>query len=106
MKSIPTTFRVWTNVSVEGQPEIEGRDEPEAQLQSITPGYFRTLGIPLRRGREFTARDNSADAPPVVIINESFAHRFWPSYPAALNPVGQHMGEGADMIGSAEIVGI
>ena len=107
MKSLPTTFRVWTNVSVEGQPEIEeGRDEPQAQLQSITPGYFRTLGIPLRRGREFTARDNSVNAPPVVMINESFAHRFWPSYPAGLNPVGQHMGEGADKIRSAEIVGI
>ena len=106
MKSIPTTFRVWCNVSVEGQPEVEGRDEPQAEIQSITPGYLRTLGIPLRRGREFTARDNAANAPPVVMINESFAHRFWPSYPAGLNPVGQHMGEGADRIASAEIVGI
>jgi predicted permease len=64
------------------------------------------MGIPLRRGRTFTQRDNSPGAPPVIIINESFARRFWPSYPAGLDPVGQHMGEGADKIQSAEIIGI
>jgi len=107
MKSIPTTAQVWTNVWVEGQPQMEEeRNQPQAQLQSITPGYFRTLGIPLRRGREFTARDNTPNAPPVIIINESFARRFWPSYPSGPNPVGQQMGEGADKIRSAEIVGI
>jgi predicted permease len=64
------------------------------------------MRIPLRRGREFTARDNTPAAAPAIIINESFARRFWPSYPAGLNPVGRHMGEGADKIRSAEIVGI
>jgi predicted permease len=60
----------------------------------------------LRRGREFIARDNARGAPPVVIINESFARRFWPDYPRGRNPVGQHMGEGADKLDAAEIVGI
>ena len=67
--SLPTT-KDWlgTNVSVEGQPVVDGA----ARFESITPGTFRSLGIPLRRGREFTARDNSPAALPVVIINESF----------------------------------
>ncbi len=104
--SIPTTSWLFTNVDVEGQPKLDDREQPTVQLQSITPDYFRAMRIPLRRGREFTARDNSSGAPPAIIINESFARRFWPTYPAGLSPVGQHMGEGADRIRSAEIVGI
>jgi predicted permease len=64
------------------------------------------MGIPLRRGRGFTARDNALGSPPKIVINESFARQFWPSYPAGLNPVGQHMSEGADKLQSAEIIGI
>jgi putative ABC transport system permease protein len=105
--SLPTT-KGWlgTNVLAEGQPIVDGDRQPTARLQSITPDYFRTLGIPLRRGREFTARDNSPDARPVVIINESFAHRFWPTYPHSQDPVGQHMREGIDKTEWVEIVGI
>jgi predicted lysophospholipase L1 biosynthesis ABC-type transport system permease subunit len=42
----------------------------------------------------------------VVVINESFARRFWPDYPGGLNPVGQHIAETPDRLDSAEIVGI
>jgi hypothetical protein len=45
-------------------------------------------------------------ARPVVIINESLARRFWPAYPAGLDPVGQHLFEGEDKLRNAEIVGI
>jgi putative ABC transport system permease protein len=64
------------------------------------------MQIPLRRGREFVARDDSPGAPPVAIINESFARRFWPAYPHGQNPVGQHLKEGIDKTGWVEIVGI
>jgi len=106
--SLPTTLGwLGTNVSAEGQPLDDGnRNSSSARLQSITPGYFRTLGIPLRRGREFTARDNAPGAPQVVIVNESFARRFWPAYPRGLNPVGQHMREGIDHTDWMRIVGI
>lgn len=106
MRSLPTTAWLFTNVDVEGQSKFEPREQPSAQLQSITPDYFRTMGIPLLRGREFTERDNSSGAAPVIIINEAFARRFWPSYPDGIDPVGQHMGEGADKVSSAEIIGI
>ena len=103
---LPTTGGVEVNVQVDGQPVVSRSEQPSAQLQSITPDYFRTLGIALRRGRDFSERDNVQGAPPVVIINESFARRFWPDYPAGLNPVGQHIAETPDRLDSAQIVGI
>ena len=105
--SLPTTTnKLGTNVEVEGQPTLEASDQFIAQLQSVSPGYFRTLQIRLERGRDFTARDNVPGARPVVIINEAFARRFWPAYPKGSDPVGRHMSEGADRMRSAEIIGI
>ena len=105
--SIPTTSWIRTNIQIEGQPwEQDPNKWPSVQLQSITPTYFRTLEIPLRRGREFTSRDNTPGAAPAIIVNESFARRFWPAYPNGQNPVGQYMREGADKTGWVEIVGI
>ena len=104
--SLPTTRWIRTNITkVEGRPAEEEREPPI--IQSVTPGYFRTLGIPLRRGREFTAHDNQPGSLPAMIINESLARRLWPDYPRGVNPVGRHIGEGYDKtIGWFEIAGI
>ncbi|MBS1872177.1 MAG: ABC transporter permease [Acidobacteria bacterium] len=60
--------------------EIEGRpaDGPpvSAYLRSVTPGYFETLSIPLRKGRPFTADDSGRQ---VAIVNEAMVRRYWPS---------------------------
>lgn len=93
-----------TPVQVADQPPAKLNERPLGMIQHITPAYFRTLKIPLRRGREFTSRDILRSAP-VTIINESLARRFWPAYPNGLDPVGQQL-----LIGGspqpAEIVGI
>jgi macrolide transport system ATP-binding/permease protein len=60
----------------------------------VTPDYFQTLGTPLVRGRDFTAQD-TADAPPVVIVNEAMAGRYWPGHDA----VGKRLNRG-------EVVGV
>lgn len=52
----------------------------------VTPSYFETMGIPLRRGRFFTADDTRA-APPVVLVSERLARRWWPQG----NPVGDRI---------------
>lgn len=106
--SLPTTTWIRTNIMwIEGQPAPDENDPLMAVIQSVTPHYFQTLRIPLRRGREFTLRDNSSGAPPAVIINETLARRLWPDYPNGPNPVGRHISEGFDKkIGLLQVIGI
>jgi predicted permease len=91
-------------VQLADRPPLMLNERPIAIEQSINPEYFRTLDIPLRRGREFTARD-TLSAPPVVLINESMARRFWPEYPNGQDPIGQRILMGVNPK-PAEIVGI
>ena len=69
---------------------FENRQSGDGQVLSnfagITPDYFRTLGISLLQGRDFTERDGF-EAPAVVIINESFARRYYPDE----NPIGKRL---------------
>jgi predicted permease len=106
--SLPSTRWIRTNItSVQGQRQPETSDAPFGVIQSVSPGYFETLGIPLRRGREFAARDNVPGAPPVMIINESLARLLWHDYPRGQDPVGQHISEGYDkLVGLMEVVGV
>jgi len=57
----------------------------QASLRFVTPGFFATLGIPLRRGRDVRESD-SMDAPFVAVVGESFVHRYWPDQ----DPLGRH----------------
>jgi predicted permease len=77
---------------------------PLAMVQNITPDYFRTMEVPLKRGRDFSPRDIEG-APQVVIINETLAREFWPVYPSGPDPVGQRMLLGA-RTEPTQIVGI
>jgi putative ABC transport system permease protein len=93
--TLPTTGFAGTPVQATGQPLLKLNERPIAILQSVTPGYFRTLGIPLRRGRDFATQD-TVTAPLVVIVNESLARRFWPAYPSGEDPVGRYVLVGAN----------
>jgi putative ABC transport system permease protein len=64
--------RVYT---IEGRP-VPLKDMPMVNHIVTTPGYFRTLGIPLLKGRDFSAAD--FDAPRIVIVGASFAKKHWP----------------------------
>jgi putative ABC transport system permease protein len=72
--------------SIEGKPDASGPEEPRAQMRPVTPAYFRTLAIPILRGRGFEARDGS-EAPPVAIVSDTAARRFWPGE----DPVGKRL---------------
>ncbi|HVS03533.1 MAG TPA: ABC transporter permease, partial [Thermoanaerobaculia bacterium] len=67
----------WRNpFGLEGQPIPDNPDEgPQAQMHSISEGYLEAMGARLAAGRPFTAADGP-DAPPVVLVNETFARRF------------------------------
>jgi hypothetical protein len=62
--------------SIEHAPWPAGYQTPFMLSVSVSDDYFRTLDIPLRAGRTFDARDH-ADAPPVVVISEAMARRYW-----------------------------
>jgi putative ABC transport system permease protein len=69
-----------------GTPEVPGPERPVTLIRVVTPGYFRTLRIPVIRGREFTAEDN-ASPNQSFIVNEAFAN----TYLAGVDPVGQSL---------------
>jgi len=75
----------WGGISVEGYTPPPGQ-ELQADQRIASTDYFRTMQIPLRKGRYFT-EDDTADRPQVVIIDEKFAQRFWPDS----DPIGKHL---------------
>jgi predicted permease len=73
-------------VAVEGAPEVAMADQPEVSVRMLTPGFFKTMRIPLLAGRDFTESDNASSLP-VVVISESMAKQFWPNE----NPIGKRL---------------
>ena len=89
--------------TIEGRertPEIANTELP---IDAVTPSYFETMGIPLLRGRHFTAQD-AQGAPPVVIINETMAKRYWPTE----DPLGKRFkyGEETSQAPMMTVVGV
>jgi putative ABC transport system permease protein len=70
-----------TSFFIDGQPPLEPRDRPRTHPRTISPDYFRAMGITTIEGRDFTKQDH-AQAPRVTIINEAMARRFWPGQSA------------------------
>ncbi len=69
-------FATWANV--EGRPPAKPGEEIMALVRCAMPGYFRTLRIPLKQGRDFTEADNLETAPFRFVVNEAFIRKFLP----------------------------
>ncbi|HEY2798351.1 MAG TPA: ABC transporter permease, partial [Thermoanaerobaculia bacterium] len=84
ISALPMVMRggIWT-VSLEGQPVVPAL-APTASLRFVTPGFFQTLGIPVRLGRDVAETDTHA-APFVAVVSDSFARRHW----VGQNPLGR-----------------
>jgi putative ABC transport system permease protein len=65
-----------TRVEIGGRPPAKLGEEPVATIRTVMPGYFQTMGIPLRSGRDFTDADNRPNAPWRFLINEAFAQQY------------------------------
>jgi putative ABC transport system permease protein len=63
---------------IEGRPSDDTHPMPDEEIRQVSADYFRTLEMPLVKGRFFNAGDK-LDAPPVVIINQALAQRYWPN---------------------------
>jgi putative ABC transport system permease protein len=87
--------------AVDGRPAPPPEQRPVALLRSATSAYFRTMGIPLLAGRGLADSDTS-QAPPVIVVNQTLARRFWP----AGNPIGGRLVVDALNGRVAEIVGV
>jgi putative ABC transport system permease protein len=67
--------------NIEGNAPRPPGHQPLAEFRFVSPGYFRTLGIPIRRGHDFSDRDHE------VMINDAFARQYFPNE----NPAGKHV---------------
>ncbi|HUF26767.1 MAG TPA: ABC transporter permease [Gemmatimonadaceae bacterium] len=77
----------WTAfVTIEGQDAAQAAANPSLDFQSVLPNYFRTMGVPLQRGRIFTDEDRAGSAP-VAVVSEMLANRAWPG----VAPIGKRL---------------
>src|SRR5262249_40522775 len=90
-----------SSMTVEGYTPGKPEDSAEPYMNSISPNYFATLGVPIVEGRDFRITDNHEVkhgpeetnwSPTTIIINEKFAKKFFPNR----NPIGLHAGFGTD----------
>jgi predicted permease len=90
-----------SNVFVAGKTEQGTHETDRVWSARVDPGYFSTMGTPMVEGREFTGYDD-AGAPPVVIVNQTMAKRYWQNE----NAVGREIRLGGRTGKSAHVVGV
>lgn len=89
--------RTTTLGSVDGRAVPQGLS-PTFGTQFVSPGYFRTLGIPLLAGRDFTAGDRM-DSPKAAVVSQSLARRLWPHESA----IGHRLNSASDSVDNEEV---
>ena len=97
---VPLDYRSYssTPIAVDGY-EPQANEQPNAEYNEVSPGYFATLGIPLISGREFTRADDE-NGSRVAIVNQTMVARYW----RGQNPIGQRLqvkGNWSQVIGVA-----
>jgi putative ABC transport system permease protein len=89
------------SVYIEGHLRPKGQPAPVISVNNVSPGYFKTLGIPIIEGREFADTD-TAKAQPVAVINQTMAKEFWPGE----DPVGREFRRGNESGRPIKVVGV
>ena len=87
-----------TGVRPEGYVPRPNVNDPSIDYDTVDSGFFAAMGVPILRGRGFLETDNQ-NAPPVVVINETFAERFWPGQ----DPIGKRVRTGGQ---DCQVVGV
>lgn len=93
-------FNASTGFTIQGKP-VQIGSEPTADYRAVTGDYFKTMGIPLLEGRDFTERDNR-DAADAIVINALLADRFF----ASEDPIGKRIQIFPDPARWREVVGV
>jgi len=90
------------SMTIEGRPRPERvEDTPMVFLRFVSADYFRTLGVRVARGRDFSSADRTS-SPAVAIVNQTTARRYWPEQ----DPLSQRFTLDDDRNGAVEIVGV
>jgi putative ABC transport system permease protein len=100
----PVVGQCWSSVILlSDRPVPSQTDLPDSAFNMVESSYFRTMRVPLKEGRFFDATD-TPDSPPVVVINETMAHKWWPNESA----IGKRIKQGwpQDNAPYREIVGV
>src|SRR6266566_3254398 len=87
--------------AAEGQSAEQAAANPMLNMEVVTPDYFATLGIAVRRGRVFTDADREG-APPVVVVSESVVRLYW----GTDDPIGKRLRIGENLERAVTVVGV
>ena len=101
IQSLPIRNDYVLSFAIQGRPDAKPGDEPSANHRVVSPDYFKTMGIPLRRGRAFSDRDVEK-SPMVAVVDEAFAARHFPGE----EPIGRGLDIGNGSDGFYEIIGV
>jgi putative ABC transport system permease protein len=91
----------WGSINIAGRPVLDSARAPSVEGRGVSANYFRALGIPLLRGREFTD-DDVAEGRHVTIINQAMANQFWPGG----DPLGQRIVNAYHPAFWSEVIGV
>lgn len=91
--------------TVDGRPEVAPAQQPSLEVRIATPGYFRTIGIPVRRGRAF-AEGDGPDAPQVVVLSEAAVRHYFPDEDPLGKTIRLGLGRGRGRKAGGEVVGV
>ncbi len=98
---LPLRGNAGRGFDIEGRPPAQPGKMPGASYTVACPNYFKAMGVPVLKGREFTRLD-TVNAPGVIVINEALAHAFWPDE----DPVGRAIRLGGSDGPRLTIVGV
>ena len=102
VSSLPFTSSVgWGGIDIEGYTPPPG-EEIQVDQRGASSGYFHTMEIPLIQGRFFDDHDSAPKAPPVCIVDQKFADRFWPKQSA----IGKRIGDPKNWSTIVGVVGV
>ena len=101
VQSLPLRGGYVLSFEVEGRPPAQPGEDYSANYRAVSPDYFSTLGIPLKRGRALVAGD-TAGAPMTAVVDEAFVQKYFPGE----DPIGRGIDIGNGTDGFFRIVGV
>jgi predicted permease len=90
-----------STVQTDDSAPSSAQEAPASQTNMVSPGYFKTMRIPILRGRDFNDGDRE-DAQYVAIVNEEMVRRYWPNQ----DPIGRHFIRNGKFNHPLEVVGV